>query len=205
MNSIYSYRSGHGTLSEVREFPETTEALRGRLLTGSDLTAFGSIQLDKRRREWLATRLLLQEYLPGSALLTLPNGKPVLENGPWISFSHSGIQAGILLSPTPCGIDIQPADPRLEQLNRRFTHPAEQEAAPENQHERLNYFTTVWSAKEAVFKCYGERVNFADHIRILPFIPGEQRICAQYDGEHGSRMFDLVVQWNADTCIVHTA
>ncbi|MFM7726830.1 MAG: 4'-phosphopantetheinyl transferase superfamily protein, partial [Flavobacteriales bacterium] len=61
----------------------------------------------------------------------------------------------------------------------------------EHHEEALRALTIVWSAKEAIFKYWGERVVFAADIEVLPFRCDDQSIIARYSGVHGIRDFNL--------------
>ena len=56
-----------------------------------------------------AAGLLLAEYVADEeALLRTPEGKPYLPGGPEFSLSHGGDLAVLLISDTPCGVDVMP-------------------------------------------------------------------------------------------------
>jgi 4'-phosphopantetheinyl transferase EntD len=55
----------------------------------------------------------------------------------------------------------------------------------------LRDMTIIWSAKEAIFKFWGENVAFAEHIEIAPFACDDTRITAHYKGVHGQRTLQL--------------
>lgn len=164
--------------------------LRSANLTASEIAGFDSITLEKRRREWLGTRLLLKHALPGYSLSFLPNGKPVLDNKRHLSISHNGDLAGLVVSTHPVGLDIQDVNQKLMVISRRFCSEVELNDASGSTNE-LEYITVLWCVKEAVFKCFGERVDFDKHIRVLPFRLGDEFIYADYNGVHGSVSFIL--------------
>jgi 4'-phosphopantetheinyl transferase len=113
-----------------------------------------------------------------------------LNNGKHISISHSDDLAGIVISDLPIGIDIQGEDSKLLRIERKFTHETEREFLP-NGLSRLASLALIWSAKEAVFKCFGERVDFSEDMQLRPFQPGDSALILDYQGEHGKGMFEL--------------
>lgn len=163
------------------------------------------IKLEKRRREWLISRLLLNEALPGLSLSHLPTGKPLIADGPCISFSHCLNRGVLLVAARSCGCDIQVEEEKIMRIRHRFANAAEHEAAPGDSSDALRYYTLLWSAKEAIFKCFGERVDFAGHISIRPFTTSSPLLVADYQGVHGSCTFELEVRWDERFCLVCTA
>ncbi len=154
-----------------------------------DMEILRNIPLEKRRKEWLSTRILLRIAAPGKPLNWLPSGKPVLDGKTHISFSHSDQLAGIMVAAEPCGLDIQRPTDKLLRIKTRFCNAREMTNAPSE--TDLDYFTTIWCAKEAIFKCFGERVIFAEDIMIRPFQPESEYLEATYSGHHGQRVFNL--------------
>jgi 4'-phosphopantetheinyl transferase len=169
----------------------TDELFRMARLTDSEKLHFATIKLEKRKREWLTTRILLRILANGKDLSFLPSGKPLLSHGQHISISHSGALAGVVVSSKPVGLDIQGIDEKLLRIEKKFVNAPEQSYLPNNSY-RVEYLTVIWSAKEAVFKYFGELVDFADHIQIAPFIPSQTEIKAKYDGHYGHHTFTLL-------------
>ena len=109
-----------------------------------------TIHSQKKQREFLAIRHLLQQaQLPTIALYYTPEGKPQLE-GQYISITHSQDFVMIALSPRPVGIDIERCTPRILRLAPRFT-PWQ---APPDMDEltQIQAYTQLWTIKEALYK-----------------------------------------------------
>jgi hypothetical protein len=170
---------------------ETDEELLRRwdqLATGQIMP---SIKAVHRRREWLGTRLLLHSQ-GIDRLDFLTNGKPVLTHG-GLSISHCKGSIAIVTSNVQIGLDIQEPTDRIFTIRSKFCSSSEWTWL-ERHDEALRALTIVWSAKEAIFKYWGELVEFADHIEVLPFQCSDQLILARYNGIHGQRDFHL---WHA--------
>lgn len=168
----------------------TSELAQLASLSVSDEEKLQALALEKRKREWLATKILFNLLGNGRTMHSLPNGKPVLSPSGYISISHSGNLAGMVFSTEPVGLDIQGIDEKIARIKTKFCNPKELEYHTGNQFE-LEELTVIWSAKEAIFKFFGEQVDFAKHIQLLPFQHQQQRIKAVYNGVHGSRNFTL--------------
>lgn len=83
-----------------------------------------------------------------------PSGKPFISPASClsISISHTRGYAAILLSDsteTCGGVDIEYRSDRVQRIARRFIHDEEHA-------ETTDDMLVLWSAKEAVYKCYSE-------------------------------------------------
>lgn len=159
-------------------------------LNPQELSELESISLVKRRREWLGTRLLVKLAAKDGQLLFLPNGKPILDNGKHISISHNGDIGGVTISSESVGLDIQDVNIKLKKISLRFCSESERTDAA-NSPDEIRYITILWSIKEAIFKCYGEQVDFDRHIYVPLFGLDDEIIRAEYNGLHGSKSFKL--------------
>jgi phosphopantetheinyl transferase len=168
----------------------TTELARLAALSASDLEKLAAMPLEKRKREWLATKILFNLISNGRTLWNLPNGKPMLSPNGHISISHSGNLAGLVFSIEPVGLDIQGVDEKISRIRQKFCNPKELEYHSGNAYE-LEELTVIWGVKEAIFKYFGEEVDFANHISVLPFQHLQEEVKAFYKGVHGERNFTL--------------
>ncbi|HRP55982.1 4'-phosphopantetheinyl transferase superfamily protein [Agriterribacter sp.] len=147
-----------------------------------------------KRLQHLAGRYLLRFLFPGfpNELIRIAGTKkPFLADEAFhFSISHCGDYAAAIVSRTKrVGIDIEIPTPKVARVRHKFLHAEEQSVLKENtaftaQHAAtedifLRKLTLLWSAKEAVFKWYGNgKVDFSDQIRLQPLsdvlpIPGE--------------------------------
>jgi 4'-phosphopantetheinyl transferase len=146
----------------------------------------------KRIREYLSTRKMKSVLGITDPISYLANGKPFIENGPSISISHGSDIAGFIRSDKTVGLDIQLVTPQLGRIRNKYCHPDELKAASESNNE-LEYLTLLWSAKEAVFKIYGEGLVFAEQIRIGPI--NEQRKTALANVYRNNESFVHEIKW----------
>lgn len=156
----------------VWKIVESSEELLSMLELQSEyLPLLQYIKTEKRRQEWLASRVLLKElageelqiayhddgapYLPGSSLT--------------LSISHTNGYAAILLQKQGlAGIDIEYYSSRILKIRRRFMSSAE-DASVSDTHE-IERLLIHWCAKEALFKMIRQRdVDFIEHLHINPF------------------------------------
>lgn len=127
----------------------------------------------KRHLHWLGTRVLLRTMLNTSEYIDCKvdaHGKPYLVSLPYhISLSHSFDYAAVMISKTqPVGIDIEQIKEKVERIAAKFLQP--EEMAFINDDHKIDQLYACWCAKEAVYKCYGQKeVSFADNISLEPF------------------------------------
>jgi phosphopantetheinyl transferase len=150
-----------------------------------------AIKASHRMREWLATRLLLHKQGIGRHDV-LANGKPVLAQGA-LSISHCRNSVAVVISDVNIGLDIQDPTERILTIRSKFCSSSEWSWL-ESHAEVVRALTLVWSAKEAIFKYWGEQVDFAGHIEVMPFQCDDPVLDAKYSGIYGERNFKL---WHA--------
>ena len=128
---------------------------------------------EKRRREWLAIRVLLKEILGEEKIIDyLPSGKPYLNDGSWhISISHTkGYAAVILDKRREVAIDIEQISPRVDNIRSRFMNEEEEKNLSEE--KELVHLLLHWSAKESLYKLLDdEKAEFKTQFIIDSFEP----------------------------------
>ncbi len=119
-----------------------------------------------RKKQWLATRLLLNEFFDDTDISYDIYGKPQLNNGWHISITHSYEFVAIIINENkPCGIDIEKITPKVERIKHKFLNPIDV-----NNITSLEDLIIYWSAKEALYKYYGKKeVLFIEHLFIENF------------------------------------
>ncbi len=112
---------------------------------------------------------LLEEYNANlDALNFTENGKPILNNGLYVSLSHSGEYVCAAVSKSPVGIDIEEIrDFDLKILDRFFTKKEKRYILKRNTNER---FFTIWTFKEAIIKLQGKKLANIKEIKPLIFL-----------------------------------
>lgn len=132
-------------------------------------------QLSKSKRylHWLGTRVLLRKMLRTEEYIDCKvdsHGKPYLVSLPYhISLSHSFDYAAVMISKTsPVGIDLEQVKQKVERIAHKFM--SERELAFIEDRRKVDQLYVCWCAKEAVYKCYGQKeISFLDNISLQPF------------------------------------
>lgn len=156
----------------VWKIEESSDELLAMLDLQSEYLPFlQQIKTEKRRREWLASRVLLKE-LAGLELLIAyhEDGAPYLPDSSFsLSISHTNGYAAVLLQKHgPAGIDIEYQSGRVLKIRSRFMS-SEEDGSVCSEHE-VEYLLIHWCAKEALYKMIRQRdVDFIEHLHITPF------------------------------------
>ena len=128
-----------------------------------------------KRLQHLAGRMLLPELFedfPLSEINIADTRKPFLTDEEYhFSISHCGNFAGaIASSENRVGVDIEFVSPRLKGIAPKFLTEDERKYLDKWQYLsklHLQMITIIWSAKEAIFKWYGEgNVDFRKHMQL---------------------------------------
>ncbi len=126
----------------------------------------------QKRLQHLAGRYLLG-YLfpdfPAELIEIADTRKPFLPNEQYhFSISHCGNFAAAIVSKTErVGIDVELLTPRVEKIKHKFLHPEELLMVDRATIDRIQLLTLLWSAKEAMFKWWGNGdVDFSEVLRI---------------------------------------
>jgi 4'-phosphopantetheinyl transferase len=139
------------------------------LIRSSISLELSKFKTEKRKKEFLASRLLLNELLPNASISYNKYGAPEIGNNHFISISHSKNLAAIIISKNKVGLDIEIISGKPLRLASKFIskdshNPLSKEKA-----------TLIWCCKEAVFKWHQKgSVDFIADIKIKPFIIKEK-------------------------------
>ena len=156
----------------IWKLSDTSEKLEKKIsFNPTEQQEYAKIRLEKRKKEYLAARLLLKKLLGYKPeIMYTETGKPVLNNSSLhISISHSAQLLTVILSEKKIGIDVENTKRNIDKVAKRFLHKDE-----------FNHISTLtssqetktiyWSAKEAIFKCSDtQSIEFNEHIYIHPF------------------------------------
>jgi len=175
MGILHKNNLSEDSLLGVWKITETFNDLFSQVNLNSDeTTILNNFSNNKRKIEWLCTRLLLKE-LTNSDLKIIYNeeGKPYLDNNFYnISISHSKSLVSIILSKnSKVGIDIEEISDKIERVINKFLSKTEQNTIVKD-NLRLFHLYLCWSAKEALYKVFSEdKLNFIENISIMSFQP----------------------------------
>lgn len=129
---------------------------------------FQKFKSQQRRKEWLATRILLQKIKQSPFFCEIKYSetcKPFIDNEK-IGISHSRDFVAIIISQTnEVAIDVEKISSKAYNIIHKFLSIDEQKLIDKNNETLVTLF---WSAKETVYKFYGKKeLPFIDQINIL--------------------------------------
>lgn len=169
---IIEIEKKEGLVIAVWKIEETEE----QLLTTVDERIFDAMQMQKirhpqKRREWLASRVLLTEILnkekiPYNRFKKDEFGKPYLENCIYhLSITHSHTYCAIILSTNPfLGIDIEANFEKTHLIRSKYMNEKELTLCGKD----TQISALIWSAKEAMYKAYAKkRLIFKEDMEVV--------------------------------------
>jgi phosphopantetheinyl transferase len=143
-----------------------------------------------KRLQHLAGRFLLQFLFPGfpyELIRIADTRKPYLPDEEYhFSISHCGDYAAAIVSTdSRVGIDIEIPSPKVSRIAHKFLNDEEisipilrnqfRDSKPGPFDSEL--LTLLWSAKECIFKWFGDgQVDFRRHIQLQKINPGDETI-----------------------------
>ena len=132
---------------------ELLEMLKDKVAEPDDaMTSSNQSKFNQR----IAVRLLLLQFFDSFKLVYDDKGKPHLadKENVHISISHANEFVAIAVNyQEPCGIDIEKISVKALRVKSKFMNEKELDLAAENE----ELATTMWSAKEALYKYYGRK------------------------------------------------
>ncbi|MCG8580326.1 MAG: 4'-phosphopantetheinyl transferase superfamily protein [Bacteroidales bacterium] len=181
------------------------ELLSALNISESDQKRLNTFKLDRRKKEWLAVRLLLQQMLGSYPNIVYgSNGKPRLEgHNYYISISHTTNYAAVSLSDNPTALDIEICSGRVEKVADRFVHDSEWDYIDDA--VKTQYYTILWCAKEAMYKHYDVfGVVFKDQFVISSFeLRGEGLLHSEFIKKGVTQHLTLKYLINDDFTLVY--
>ena len=146
---------------------EITEKLEGLLdLYGNINTS--NYTSEKRKKEHLISRLMVNKICKNGAIIYNEFGAPELDNAKHLSISHSNELVTIIISNKKTGLDIEKISEKALRTASKFV--AEKNLIKLNKEKA----TLIWCIKEAVYKWHQEGgIDFIKDIIIAEFFAKE--------------------------------
>ena len=120
----------------------------------------------KRRREFVATRILRHRIFGFEHIHYNHNGAPFLKNGTYISISHCNGYAAIAEnSDYAIGLDLELPRPGISKLMHKFLSKNELSSFDCTDEKTVS---KIWSAKEALYKLAGrKKILFSSELHLI--------------------------------------
>lgn len=176
------------TLVLIWKIEESIEELQqGISLSEASSTRVHSMKSELHQKGFLSIRHLLHEAGYSDFDVSYDaHGKPHLNDGRFISITHSFIFTAICISSeAPVGIDIEKQRDKIVKIAHKFT-PIEEYNTLANHEALVRKLTIVWGGKESLYKIYGKKqLLFLHHIYIEDFSldASATQGCIRYGGK----------------------
>jgi 4'-phosphopantetheinyl transferase len=146
-----------------------TELQNGLSLSSEALKRLSKRKSSIHRKGYLAIRQLLKSLGIHPETHQYDNiGAPYLTDGRFISISHTGDAAAVVISSVSVGIDLEHYKDKIKRVAPRFLHASEGQIPKD--FDEISYLTQLWTAKEALYKLYKKPgLIFNEQLRIQPF------------------------------------
>ncbi|MBL7742121.1 MAG: 4'-phosphopantetheinyl transferase superfamily protein [Chitinophagaceae bacterium] len=182
MPVFFQHQINENTRLGIWKIEETEDFFKGNVPQHRDVTH------PHKRLQHLAGRFLLQFLFPDfpyELVQIAETRKPFLSGEQYhFSISHCGdFAAAIVSRNSRVGIDIEIPVEKIDKIKNKFLSEIELAEFKIGPHftSDLPFITLLWSAKESVFKWYGEGgVDFRTQIRLLSIDPGTENIEAYF-------------------------
>ena len=129
------------------------------------------LKTEKRKKEFLTSRLLLEQLSPNAIITYNEFGAPELSNGDCISISHSKNLVAVIICTKKVGLDIEQISGKALRLSSKFVSEKNLKKLSKEK------ATLIWCLKEVVFKWHQKGgVDFIKDIIIPEFSVKEKGI-----------------------------
>lgn len=191
----------------IWELSENAEQLAKKFtFAKQEKSDFDKLRIEKRKKEFLAVRLLIEKLLGSKTeLIYSKDGTPQLKDKSLqISISHSAELAAVILSKKQAGIDAENIFRNTEKVAKRFLSDSEYKSSAQNNNPELSRII-YWSAKEAIFKCTSvQEIQFNKQIIIHPFkVENSGQISGRLETVTKTEFFNLSYFFYGNNVIVY--
>lgn len=164
---------------------------------------FKRFTFEKRKTEWLATRVLLKQLIGNSFNISYTDsGKPVLDHPEYhhISITHSREFVAVFIHQNrEIGIDIESQNRNYAPILKKYLSDGELGHIKDDNSIPCLY----WCAKEALFKMVEEQgIDFKIQFEIISCDPERELLLARYISSQQERTYHLNYITLNDHCMV---
>ena len=139
-------------------------------LKPKSLTRVLGMKSEMHQRGFLSVRHILKDF--GYADIELhydANGKPYLNDGKYISITHSFTFSAVIISDFKVGIDIEKQRDKIVGIANRFIG-YECEYLLKEDVNYIKKLTVIWGIKESLYKLFATPgLSFKRHTLVIPF------------------------------------
>ena len=203
MPLLYSFNINKGISVYMWEIKESLMDLKKEVF----LSSFDQIKMQKlksleHKKGFLATRNLFKLAITETDNANLDynsEGAPILNNGKYISMTHSKNYAGIAIGQNKLGIDLEVYQEKIMSIAPKFIN--DEEKFIFNFSSVIKGLTLIWTAKEAIYKAVSTKgIYFGRDIIISPFKIEDKNGSAKLFLNQKEEKFSLIFVVNNNFC-----
>lgn len=176
----------------VWKITESFETLmRGIVLSENSVVRLQNMKSVSHQCGFLSIRhLLLASGYQDTDLNYDENGRPHLNDGKFISITHSFSFSAIIVSSHNVGIDIEMQREKIIRIADKFTNLKEQALLVDPIDSKVKQLTIIWGAKEAMYKmCNSRSLSFKDNMNVNAFDLTDESGKCEVSSENFSKSF----------------
>lgn len=177
--------------------PLLTEEQCAERVTATDIAAAAAFASATRRREYLTWRAMLYEFLGKQVTVAYSDGAPiVVDSNIYIGVSHTADMAAVVVSDTPCAVDVERKDRDISRVAARFFTEREKSLATDN-----TSTVAIWCARECYYKFKRDRsIDILSGVGITELDFGRGEVLAE--GPEGDRL-EMKIEQTAEHVVVY--
>ena len=183
--------------SRVLLSPLLTEEQCAERVTAADIAAAADFVSATRRREFLTWRAMLYDYLGEKVTIAYNDGAPiVVDSNIYIGVSHTADMAAVVVSDSPCAVDIERKDRDISRVASRFFTEREKSLATDNM-----AMIAIWCARECYYKFMRDRlIDILSGVSVTELDFGRGVVLVE--GCQGSRL-EMKIEQTAEHIVVY--
>ena len=154
------------------------------------------------QRGFLSVRHLLRNFgYTDQDLYYDDNGKPHLNDGKYISITHSFTFSGVIISDTEVGIDIEKQRQKITVIAHKFVD-YESKYLSEEDNDYIKKLTVIWGIKESLYKLFATPgMLFREHFLVVPFMLDDKETVAWIDYQNKKYRYNTnFLEFEGFTC-----
>ena len=142
------------------------DQIKNSLLNTDELISAKELKNEKRKKEFLSSRIALKNIFNKELELKHYNcGKPFIKEAKHLSISHSSNYLAVAFGEENIGIDIEKPQNRMVKLMPKIL--SEIEFMEFKKEPSMDLACKVWGAKEAILKYVGDKnLNYKEDIKV---------------------------------------
>jgi len=157
---------------------------------------------EMHQRGFLSVRHILKDFGYTDVELHYDeNGKPYLNDGNYISITHSFSFSAIIISKNKVGIDIEKQRNKIQLISNKFVG-YELKYIDKSSEDYIRKLTLIWCIKESLYKLFATPgLSFKQHTLVIPFTFQDETTMSWIDYEEKKyRYIAHYLEFEAFTC-----